>query len=56
MKAQDVYKEPIILEFPNATVRVYRPELSAEERERRMKRIHDSAAELLKNVKGVSNG
>lgn len=56
MKAQDVYKEPYTLIINGATVRVFRPELSPQERERRMKRIHDSAAELLKSVKGVSNG
>lgn len=46
-KAQDTYYDPIILEFPNATVRVFRPVLSEEERKRRMKRIHDAAANLL---------
>ena len=39
-----------ILEFPNAKVRVFRPILSAEERERRMKIIHDAAADLLKSI------
>lgn len=48
MKVPDTYQEPIILDFPNARVRVFRPVLSEEERERRMKKIHDSAADLLK--------
>lgn len=50
MKVTDTYQEPIVLEFPNAIVRVFRPVLSEEERKRRMKRIHDAAAELIKAV------
>jgi hypothetical protein len=38
------------IQFPNLTARVYIPELSAEERARRMKLIHKAAAELLKGV------
>lgn len=60
---QDVYSEPITLDIPGATVRVYRPVLDEEEYARRMKRIHDSAAELLKDVyerkgsvKGIARG
>ena len=52
MKVTDTYQEPIILKYPGGTVRVYHPELSAEEKERRMKGIHDAAANLLKS-KGV---
>ncbi len=55
MKAQDIYKEPYSLEINGANVRVFRPELSQEERERRYRLIHNSAADLLKQVKGVSN-
>lgn len=50
MKVPDTYQEPIILDFPNARVRVFRPVLSEEERKRRMKIIHDTAADLLKSV------
>lgn len=53
MKSQDVYEEPIILKFDNATVRVFRPILTPEERERRMRKIHDSAANLLKPKAGL---
>lgn len=53
MKVQDVYKEPIIFESPNAIVRVYRPILTDEERKRRMKIIHDAAADLLLSVEAV---
>lgn len=48
MKVADTYQEPIILNLPNAKVRVFRPVLSDEERARRMKIIHDAAADLLK--------
>ena len=50
MKVPDTYQEPIVLEFPNAKVRVFRPVLSEEERKRRMKIIHDAAADLLKSL------
>lgn len=53
MKAQDVYKEPYTLSINGANIRVFRPELSKEEEKRRYKRIHDSAAELLRHAKGV---
>jgi len=49
MKVPDTYHEPIIFEHPKATVRVFRPVLSEEERKRRMKIIHDAAADLLKS-------
>lgn len=45
---QDIYQEPILLDIPGAIVRVYRPVLDDDERARRMKRIHDSAAKLLR--------
>ena len=48
MKVQDTYGEPTILSLPNAVVRVYRPILTPEEQARRMKIIHDAAADLLK--------
>ncbi len=34
--------------YPNAVVRVHFPDLSTEEHNRRMKRIHKAAEELLK--------
>lgn len=48
MRAQDVYKEPIIINTTGAIIRVYKPELTPEEEGRRMRIIHDAAAELLK--------
>ena len=50
MKVPDTYKEPIIFIRPKAIVRVFRPVLSEEEQKRRMKKIHDAAADLLKPV------
>lgn len=49
MKVQDVYKEPILINTANANIRVFIPELSQEERARRMKAIHDAAADLLRS-------
>ena len=50
---QDTYKEAKVFTFPNMVARVYQPILTPEEREGRMKRIHDAAARLLKG--GVAN-
>lgn len=46
--------------FSDAVVRVHRPELTDQERGRRMKAIYNASAELLKNVelrkkKGIEN-
>lgn len=48
MKCTDTYKEVRVFEFPDAVVRVHIPDLTEEERARRMKRLHDAAADLLK--------
>jgi ribosome recycling factor len=45
----DTYKEIKTFEHPNAIVRVYVPDLTKEERSRRMKAVHKAAAELLKS-------
>lgn len=47
MKGQDTYKEVKVIEFPNMIARVYIPDLTEEERERRMKRIKDATVRLL---------
>lgn len=52
MKVQDTYKEVKTIVYSNGVSRVYIPELTEDERARRMKRIHDAAADLLK-AKGV---
>ena len=51
MKTCDAYKETKIFEYPNAIVRVHIPDISQEERERRMTQINKAAAELLKSIK-----
>ncbi len=51
MKSKDTYKEVQIFESPKAIVRVYRPELTDEERARRMKQLYKAAEALLKEVK-----
>lgn len=39
-----------VFKYPNATVRVHRPDLAPEERERRMAKIKQSAEILLREV------
>lgn len=50
MKSQDNYKETKIFRFPGMVARVYIPDLTEEERIRRMQAIHKQAANLLKKV------
>lgn len=47
MAKTDTYKEVRVIEFPQGTARVHIPDITPEERERRMKRIAESAALLL---------
>lgn len=49
-KSQDNYYLDRTIEFPNATFKIYRPVLTEDERNKRMKRIHDAAASLLKDM------
>ena len=46
----DTYKEVKTFTFENMTVRVHIPDITPEERARRMKKIHDSAAKLLNST------
>lgn len=48
---KDTYKEVKTMTFPGMTVRVHFPDITQEERERRMQAIHRSAANLLKGGK-----
>jgi len=48
MKAPDAYKETKVFEFPGMIARVHIPDLTPEEKTRRMKAIHNAAAALLK--------
>ena len=44
----DTYKEVKEIQFPGMVARVHIPDLTPEERSRRMKRIKEAAANLLK--------
>jgi hypothetical protein len=39
------------VELPNAVVRIYRPDLTEEEKNKRQKNIHNSAKNLLRKCK-----
>lgn len=47
---KDTYKEVRTMYFPNGTAHVYIPDLTEEERSRRMRIIHDAAAAVLRCV------
>jgi ribosome recycling factor len=47
----DNYKEVKVMQFPNMIARIHIPDLTEEERSKRMKAIHKHAAELMKKVK-----
>lgn len=51
----DTYKEPVIIKTAKCTVKIMRPELSEEEREKRMKEIERAAAELLLSIERKEN-
>ena len=44
---KDTYSEPIIFTYPNATVRVFKPILTDDERARRMKAIEKAMVALV---------
>jgi hypothetical protein len=46
-RCKDVYGEPIIIDYPNSIIRVYRPILTDEVRARRMKAIEKAMIDLL---------
>ena len=50
MKKPDTYKKVKVFNFGNVVARVYIPELSADEKARRMKAIYKAAENLLKNT------
>lgn len=50
MKQRDTYKEVREMEFPGLIARVHIPDISPEERAKRMKSIHKAAESLLKSV------
>lgn len=56
MKQPDTYKEVRTFYHPNATVRVHIPDITPEERERRMAKIMESAAELVLSRRNKDEG
>lgn len=50
MEGQKLYKT---YEYPGMTVRVYRPDLTAEEHTKRMKQIYQAAEALIKEQRRV---
>lgn len=50
MRGQDTYKEVKTFVYPNAIVRVHIPDLTEEERERRMNNIKKATAEFMMAV------
>ena len=46
-ETKDKYYDPIVFHNPNATVYVYRPILTEEERERRMKELYRATEAIL---------
>ena len=48
LKGQDKYKEPITIVYPNMIATVHFPDLTENERKRRMSQIYAATANLLK--------
>lgn len=48
MTGQDVYKEVVTMEFPNMVARVHIPDLTEEEKQRRLQKIYDATINLLR--------
>lgn len=48
MKGQDSYKKVITIELPNMVARVHIPDLTDDERKRRMQQIYDATANILR--------
>lgn len=50
MEGQDTYKEVKTFTYQNAIVRVHIPDLTDEERKRRLKAVHSAAENLMKGL------
>lgn len=55
MQKRDTYKEVRTFTYPNAIVRVHIPDLTPDERNRRMRKVEKAAADLLKSVERRAN-
>ena len=54
-KTEDTYSEVRTFTYPNAIVRVHLPDLTPDERERRMRKVKKAAEDLLKSVERRAN-
>lgn len=54
-KKEDTYKEVRTFTYPNAIVRVHIPDLTTDERNRRMRTVKRAAEDLLKSVERRAN-
>lgn len=52
-KQKTLYKEPVTINIPGMVARVYSPILESEERDKRMKIIHRTTANIM-NTAGVT--
>ena len=50
VQSQDTYKEVKVFNYPNATVKVYIPDLAEDEKNRRMNEIHKAAQQILMSI------
>ena len=55
MKCTDTYKEERVIELPGMIIRVHIPDITEEERQRRLKFVYEAAANLLKSREGARN-
>ena len=55
MAKNDTYKEVRTFNFPGWTIRVHIPDLTPEEHKARIKRIHNAAADLLRETEKMRN-
>ena len=44
------------IEFPNCTVRIFRPVLTETEKNKRMQKIHKASSNLMKEVERLKDG
>lgn len=51
MQAQGIYTLERTIELPNTVARIFRPELTEEEKNKRMQRIKTASANLIKGAK-----
>lgn len=55
MAKNDTYKKVRTFNFPGWTIKVHIPDLTPEEHKARIKRIHNAAADLLRETEKMRN-